>query len=143
MGGSRPSPPSVIMPTPTAPTLYQSVTPLESYQDLAEQLGRIQKETGKIQEQRYQEVGTPAEIGARQAGIRARESAAYLSSIPQGDKALEQLTGVGDPYRPVRETVEKELTDAQKAYAEAMELVGRKPEPTISETPSWAKRTVT
>jgi len=143
MGGSRPSPPSVIMPAPTAPTLYQSVTPLESYQDLAEQKKRIQTETAKLQEQRYQEVGTPAELGARQAGIRSREAAAYLASIPQGDKALEQITGVKDPYEPLKKTVTQELTDAQKAYAAAMQMVGRKPEPTIDETPSWAKRTVT
>lgn len=144
MGGSRPSPPAVVMPAPTAPTLYQSVTPLESYQDLAGQLKRIQEETGKLQAQRFTEVGTPEELGARQAGIRARESASYLSSLPTGDKSLEKITGVQDPYKPIRETVEGELTDAQKAYAEAMQKVGRKPpEPTISETPSWAKRTVT
>lgn len=144
MGGSRPSAPKVVMPTPTAPTLYQSVTPLESYQDLAGQLKRIQEETGKLQSQRFTEVGTPEELGARQAGIRARESAAYLASLPTGDKAIEQTTGVQDPYKPIREAVEGELTDAQKAYAEAMQKLGRKPpEPTISETPSWAKRTVT
>lgn len=144
MGGSRPSAPKVVMPTPTAPTLYQSVTPLESYQDLAGQLKRIQEETGKLQSQRFTEVGTPEELGARQAGIRARESAAYLASLPTGDKAIEQTTGVQDPYKPIREAVEGELTDAQKAYAEAMQKLGSKPpEPTISETPSWAKRTVT
>lgn len=132
------------MPAPTAPTLYQSVTPLESYQDLAGQLKRIQEETGKLQAQRFTEVGTPEELGARQAGIRTKESAAYLASLPQGDRVLEQTTGVTDPYKPLREAVEGELTDAQKAYAEAMKKVTSKPpEPTISETPSWATRTVT
>lgn len=147
MGGSRPSPPSppaIVMPAPTAPTTYQSVVPIESYQDLAGQLRRIQEETGKIQQQRFTEVGTPEQIAARQRGIEAREAAAYLSSLPSGDKSLEQTTGIQDPYKEVRETTEQQLTDAQKAYAEAMKLVGRKaPTPTISETPSWAQRTVT
>ena len=144
MGGSRPSPPAVVMPAPTAPTLFQAVTPLESYQDLAGQLGRIQEQTDKIQQQRFSEVGTPEEIGARQRGIEAREAASYLTSLPKGDKALEQVTGFKDPYRPIRETVEGQLTDAQKAYAEAMQKVGRKPPATTAtDTPSWAKRTVT
>ena len=144
MGGSRPSPPTVVMPTPTAPTLYQSVTPLESYQDLAGQLRRIQEQTDKIQQQRFIEVGTPEEIGARQRGIEAREAASYLASLPKGDTTLEQTTGLKDPYKPIRETVEGQLTDAQKAYAEAMQKVGRKTDTTaVTETPSWAQRTVT
>jgi hypothetical protein len=144
MGGSRPSPPTVVMPTPTAPTLYQSVTPLESYQDLAGQLRRIQEQTDQIQRQRFTEVGTPEEIGARQRGIEAREAASYLASLPKGDTTLEQTTGLKDPYKPIRETVEGQLTDAQKAYAEAMQKVGRKTNTTaVTETPSWAQRTVT
>ena len=144
MGGSRPSPPTVVMPTSTAPTLYQSVTPLESYQDLAGQLRRIQEQTDQIQRQRFTEVGTPEEIGARQRGIEAREAASYLASLPKGDTTLEQTTGLKDPYKPIRETVEGQLTDAQKAYAEAMQKVGRKTNTTaVTETPSWAQRTVT
>ena len=125
MGGSRPSPPTVVMPTPPAPTLYQSVTPLQSYQDLRRQLRRIQEQTDQIQRQRFTEVGTPEEIGARQRGIEAREAASYLASLPKGDTTLEQTTGLKDPYKPIRETVEGQLTDAQKAYAEAMQRAGR------------------
>lgn len=143
MGGSRPSPPSVVMPAPTAPTTYQSVTPLESYQDLAEQLKRIQTETGKIAEQRYQEVGTPAELGARQAGRRQLETAAYLAAIPGGDKYLTELTGQTGQFDPVKTATEQQLTEAQKEYAEALKRIGEKPSTTISETPSWAQRTVT
>lgn len=143
MGGSRPSPPSVIMPAPTAPTTYQSVTPLESYQDLAGQLRRIQEETGKIAEQRYQEVGTPAELGARQAARRQLEAAAYLAAVPAGDKYLEQTTGKTDQFEPVKQAAEVQLSEAQKEYAEALKKVGEKPKPTIAETPSWAQRTVT
>ena len=68
MGGSKPSAPTVIMPAETKPQQFQSVIPEKSFKDLAEQMGRIEKETGKIQEQRYDEVGTPAEIGAKDKG---------------------------------------------------------------------------
>tara|TARA_Y100000361_G_scaffold108139_1_gene97976 strand:+ start:280 stop:759 length:480 start_codon:yes stop_codon:yes gene_type:complete len=46
-------------------------------------MGRIEKETGKIQEQRYDEVGTPAEMGARSKGTNMLAAAAYLSSLPK------------------------------------------------------------
>ena len=83
MGGSKPSAPTVIMPAETKPQQFQSVIPEKSFKDLAEQMGRIEKETGKIQEQRYDEVGTPAEIGARSKGTNMLAAAAYLSSLPK------------------------------------------------------------
>lgn len=143
MGGSRPSPPSVVMPSPTAPTTYQSVTPLESYEDLAQQLERIQAETGKIQGQRYQEVGTPAELGARQAARRQLEAASYLAAVPTGDKYLTESTGKTGQFEPLKAAAEQQLSEAQKEYAEALKKVGEKPVPTIAATPSWAQRTVT
>ena len=83
MGGSKPSAPTVIMPAETKPQQFQSVIPEKSFKDLAEQMGRIEKETGKIQQQRYDEVGTPAEIGARSKGTNMLAAAAYLSSLPK------------------------------------------------------------
>jgi len=56
--------------------------PEKSFKDLAQQMGRIEAETGKIQEQRYDEVGTPAEIGARSKGRDVTSAAAYLASLP-------------------------------------------------------------
>ena len=82
MGGSKPSAPTVIMPAETKPQQFQTVIPEKSFKDLAEQMGRIETETGKIQEQRYDEVGTPAEIGARTKGRNVTSAAAYLSSLP-------------------------------------------------------------
>ena len=83
MGGSKPSAPTVIMPPETKPQQFQSVIPEKSFKDLAEQMGRIEKETGKIQDQRYDEVGTPAEVGARAKGTNMLAAAAYLSSLPK------------------------------------------------------------
>ena len=82
MGGSRPSAPTVIMPAETKPQQFQSVIPEKSFKDLAEQMNRIETETGKIQDQRYDEVGTPAEMGARSKGTNFKAAAAYLASLP-------------------------------------------------------------
>jgi len=82
MGGSKPSAPTVIMPAETQPQQFQTVIPEKSFKDLAQQMGRIEAETGKIQEQRYDEVGTPAEIGARSRGRDVTSAAAYLASLP-------------------------------------------------------------
>ena len=82
MGGSKPSAPTVIMPAETKPQQFQTVIPEKSFKDLAQQMGRIEAETGKIQDQRYDEVGTPAEIGARAKGRNVRSAAAYLASLP-------------------------------------------------------------
>ena len=85
MGGSRPPGPVVMMPEkkPAAQTFLQ-ITPQKSYQALAESMGRIEQETNKVQQQRYDEVGTPAEIGARMAGHKVQEAASYLASLPTG-----------------------------------------------------------
>ena len=82
MGGSRPSAPTVIMPAETKPQQFQSVIPEKSFKDLAEQMNRIETESGKLQEQRYDEVGTPAEMGARTKGTNFKAAAAYLASLP-------------------------------------------------------------
>ena len=82
MGGSKPSAPTVIMAAETKPQQFQSVIPEKSFKDLAEQMNRIETETGKLQEQRYDEVGTPAEMGARTKGTNFKAAAAYLASLP-------------------------------------------------------------
>lgn len=109
----------------------------------AEQMKRIQQETGKIQEQRYLEVGTPAEVGARQAARRQIEAAAYLSAVPTADKYMAAAPDAVDPYTPVKLAAYEQLTEAQKEYAEALKKLKTKPTPTVSETPQWAKETVT
>ena len=140
MGGSRPSAPVTVMPAPTAPTFYQSLIPQESFEDAAGYLRRIQEETAKIQGQRYQEVGTPAEIGARMAGRRLQEISAYGASLPKGDKYLQQTTGVANPYAQLNDAVNAQRSQALEEYETALARKGEKPEPTINETPEWAKR---
>lgn len=140
MGGSRPSAPVTIMPAPTSPTFFQSMIPQESFEDTAGYLKRIQEETAKIQGQRYQEVGTPAELGARMAGRRLQETSAYGASLPKGDKYLQQTTGVADPYAQLKDAVSAQKYQALAEYEGALARMGEKPEPTINEMPEWAKR---
>lgn len=140
MGGSKPSAPVTVMPAPTAPTFYQSLIPQESFEDTAAYLKRIQEETGKIQKQRYQEVGTPAELGARMAGRRLQEINSYGASLPKGDKYLQQTTGVTDPYAQLKDAIGAQKYQALAEYDAALARIGDVPKPTVDETPSWAKR---
>ena len=140
MGGSRPSAPVTVMPAPTAPTFYQSLIPQESFEDTAAYLKRIQEETGKIQKQRYQEVGTPAELGVRMAGRRLQETSSYGASLPKGDKYLQQTTGVTDPYAQLKDAIGAQKYQALTEYDAALARIGDVPAPTVDETPSWAKR---
>ena len=144
MGGSRPSAPVTYVPQAATPSLFVSEVPKADFARATDLTSRTEQMRQDLIQKRFAEVGTPEEIGARQRGIEAREAASYLTSLPKGDTTLEQTTGLKDPYKPIRETVEGQLTDAQKAYAEAMQKVGRKTTTTaVTETPSWAQRTVT
>jgi len=140
--GSKPSP-TVVMPPVTTPTFFKSVIPLESFEDVAEAKSRAEQETAKIQRQRYQEVGTPAELGARSAGRRSMEAASYLASLPVGDSYLQQTTGRPDQFKAARLAAKAQATEAQVDYLNALAKAGEIPEPTINKKPSWAERTIT
>ena len=145
MGGSRPSAPTVVMPAPTSPTIYQSVVPLQSYQQTADYLARIKQQTQEAQDRLQAQSGTPEEIGARQAAVRLQAAGTYAGSLPTGDKWLQATTGVADRYAPAKKAAKQNLTQAQKDYAEALKKVGNKPAPAYSDagiTPSWATATI-
>jgi len=143
---SAPSPGTVIMPAPAAPPpspqVYRSFVPLESYQMAGDYLKRIQEQTDIAQEQRYQEVGTPGDIGARARGRDVLTAAAYKASLPTADKYLAQTTGKSDQFEPVKKAAEQQLTQAQIEYAKALLGSLKKPPSTVTETPSWAQKTV-
>tara|TARA_R100001460_G_scaffold45816_5_gene83152 strand:- start:1015 stop:1581 length:567 start_codon:yes stop_codon:yes gene_type:complete len=84
MGGSKPSPPTIIMPEESNPQAFQTIVPQKSYKDLAESMGRTEKEYNRLVGQRYDTVGTGAEMGKRNRGIEMQERASYLSSLPRG-----------------------------------------------------------
>lgn len=134
------------MPAPAAPPptpqVFRSYVPVESYEMAGDYLKRIQEETDKIQEQRYQEVGTPAELGVRGRGRDVVTAAAYQASLPTADKYLAQTTGKSDQFDPVKQAAGQQLTQAQIEYAKALLGAAKKPPSTVTATPSWAQKTV-
>ena len=84
MGGRKETPPTIIMPAEGAPQAFQTIVPQKSYKDIAESTLRSEKEINRLMGQRYDEVGTPEEIGARKKGVEMQAAASYLSSLPKG-----------------------------------------------------------
>lgn len=134
MGGSKPSAPQVVMPAPAAPIIFQSLVPEQSYKDLAAQMGRYQQQRGEIEKQRYSEVGTPGEIGARQRARDVKTEEAYLASLP-GQKPAGSAGGMMEPPRGVSNTA---LSEARAQYADALTRVNEVPASPKTEKPSWA-----
>lgn len=139
MGGSAPK---TVMPAPTAPTVYQSVVPLQSYQQTGDFLNRLKQQTQDIQEQMYAQSGTPAQLGVRQAATRQQAAGTYLSSLPTGDKYTRANSGVEDQFAPARDVAKQNLSQAQQDYAEALLKKDEKPKPLDQSTPSWATSTI-
>ena len=98
MGGSRPTPPTIIMPEESNPQAFQTIIPQKSYKDLAESMRRTEKEINRITAQRYDEVGTPAEIGAQQRAIEMQEAASYKASLPRGGSPDERFRETPRPF---------------------------------------------
>ena len=129
MSPGAPSAPVSYIPTPTAAVTYQSLIPQQSYQDAANYLQATNNQLNKQLQVQYQQVGTPAEIGARQAGYRLKENAAYLASIPtekQGTPAYGAIQGL--------------LTQSQQDYGKALESAKTAPayDQFSYQFPSWA-----
>jgi|TARA_B100000073_G_scaffold112537_1_gene90821 hypothetical protein len=84
MGGSSPTytQEKIYMPKPTAPRQYRTYVPFEDMQKVADFGKRLDEQTAALQQDRFREVGTPSEIGARSRGRELRENAAYLASLP-------------------------------------------------------------
>ena len=122
------------MPSPAAPIVFQSIVPEQSYRDLAAQMQRYQQQRGAIEKQRYSEVGTPGEIGARQRARDVKTEEAYLASLP-GQKPAGSAGGMMAQPRGVSNTA---LSEARAQYADALTRVNEVPAPPKTEKPSWA-----
>ena len=51
MGGSKPTPPTLIMPEVSNPHAFQTIIPQKSYKDLAESMNRTEKEYNRLVDQ--------------------------------------------------------------------------------------------
>jgi hypothetical protein len=168
MGGSKPSAPQVVMPSPAAPIVFQSIVGEESYRALADQMKRYQQERGEVAKQRYSEVGTPGEIGARQRARDVKTEEAYLASLPgrkpagsvdrykayttgqtggletasgtynEPDTFTRSYSGARGMMEPPRGASSTALSEARAQYADALTRVNEVPAPPKTEKPSWA-----
>ena len=84
MGCRKETPATIIMPAEGAPQAFQTIVPQKSYKYIAESTLRSEKEINRLMGQRYDEVGTPDEIGARKKGVEMQAAASYLASLPKG-----------------------------------------------------------
>lgn len=123
------------MPAPTSPIVFQSLVPEQSYKDLSAQMERYQQQRGEIEKQRYSEVGTPGEIGARQRARDVKTEWAYLESLP-GRKP--PGSGTGGMMAPPSGVSNTALSEARAQYADALTRVNEVPAPPKTEKPSWA-----
>lgn len=128
MGGSKPSAPVTYIPTAAAPTLFESKIPEADFERAGQYLAKIRSDRKVAEQQRYQQVGTPAEMGARGANIQAQEAATYAASLPQGSQ-----------YDAARGIASSNLKQAQ-ADAFNKQSSGN-PQETEFSTPSWAVAT--
>lgn len=165
--GSKPAPPpapTIVMPTPTAPTLYRTMIPQESFQDVAALAKRLDEQIAGLQQARYQSVGTPAEIGERMRGREEQEKASYLASLPgqTKDPGLLQV-GTDVQGRPTTKgsgavqtsmsagqaeavkTARSSLAQAQEAFKKAKAQKGKADPSLVDPTkfdPEYAKRSI-
>lgn len=125
------------------PDTYQAFNPLESYKMAADFANRLRSQTNEALSARYQETGTPAELGARNLGLQAREAATYLSSLPSTDKYVKDIIGEAERYAPIKEYASENLSQAQQQYAQALAKAGEKPKELDDKSiPSWAQSTI-
>lgn len=158
--GSKPSPPSpkIIMQKPTAPTVYRTIVPEESYQDAANYLARLNSQLADARAIQERQVGTSADIGMRQRGVEMQEAADIKSSMPGGPGADPGFMGVAlnaqggvnaaatakmsppgvDKYKDAREVAQIRLDAAKAAYKKAPGTDYSK-ENANQALPSWAK----
>tara|TARA_R100000149_G_scaffold31251_2_gene11996 strand:- start:2266 stop:3252 length:987 start_codon:yes stop_codon:yes gene_type:complete len=78
-GGSSPN---IIIAPEKDPTVYQTIIPRKSYQDLAQSIRRTQAQINQEIKRGYRQTGTESQIGARQRGIELQEAASYAASLP-------------------------------------------------------------
>ena len=81
--GSRPSAPVSYRPTPTAPTIYQSVIPEADYENLTNYLNELKSERAKKKKERETIGLGDADMAARQQQYRQAEQDMYKASLPK------------------------------------------------------------
>ena len=81
--GSRPSAPVTYRPTPTAPTIYQSVIPEKDFKLAQDYVGELKAERAKKKKDLETAGYGAADMAARQKQYAAAEQGTYQASMPK------------------------------------------------------------
>ena len=81
--GSRPSAPVTYRPTPTAPTIYQSIVPEEDFERAGKYVEELKAERAKKKQERQVQGLGDADVAARQKMYAQAEQDAYKASLPK------------------------------------------------------------
>ena len=81
--GSRPSAPVTYRPTPTAPTIYQSIVPEEDFTRAGDYVAELKAERAKKKEERKIQGLGDADVAARQKMYAQAEQDMYKASLPK------------------------------------------------------------
>jgi len=81
--GSRPSAPVTYRPTPTAPTIYQSIVPEADYTNLSNYIDELKEERAKKKKSREDLGFGEAAMAARQNLYAQQEADTYAKSMPK------------------------------------------------------------
>lgn len=139
MSRGAPSAATTYVSTPAPPVTYQALIPQSSYQDAANYLKTTTDQLNQALTAMYDQAGTPAELGAQQAGIRSRTASAYAASLPVGDRYLAATTGVTDPYAALYQDAMAQAVSGAQDWEKARRKAAVTPGPQMTYTPpSWA-----
>jgi len=134
-----PSAATTYVSNPAPPVTYQALIPQKSYQDAADYLKTTTDQLNQALTAMYDQAGTPAELGAQQAGIRSRTASAYAASLPVGDRYLAATTGVTDPYAALYQDAMAQAISGAEDWQKARRKAAVTPGPLMTYTPpSWA-----
>ena len=81
--GSRPSAPVTYRPTPTAPTIYQSVIPEEDFKRAGDYVDDLKAERDKKKKDLASAGFGAADVAARQKSYLQAEQDMYKASLPK------------------------------------------------------------
>jgi len=122
MGSQKATAPTVIMPAPTAPSLYRSITTPEAFAVGEKYLKSLQDMGAASKASRIAAVGTDKDLRETQEQTKYQAAATYLSSLPKGDKYLAETTGIPKEllYKTATTAASTIADEKQKDYSDAV-----------------------
>ena len=122
MGSQKATAPTVIMPAPTAPSLYRSITTPEAFAVGEKYLKSLQDMGAASKASRIAAVGTDKDLRETQEQTKYQAAATYLSSLPKGDKYLAETTGIPKEllYKTATTAASTIADEKQKDYFDAV-----------------------